>query len=232
MKNMNSNISSLFSSLNTGNTMFGSFNLGDYASIKNGSYGKLLKAHYAEEKKAASESTKTTTAKSNVTSKKDNTPMSDVKKSADALKTAAEAFKKEDLFAKKDGEYDKEKILGAVKDFAGKYNAVLDKTSKVNSKDVATSTKFMTSMTDTMSKALSKVGMTVGTDGKLSVDEEAFKKADMNSVKSLFAENISYGSQMADKASDISKDAVMNSNLYTQDAAVSNTMTGLFDKLI
>ena len=63
MKNMNSNISSLFSSLNTGNTMFGSFNLGDYASIKNGSYGKLLKAHYAEEKKAASESAKTTTTK-------------------------------------------------------------------------------------------------------------------------------------------------------------------------
>ena len=90
----------------------------------------------------------------------------------------------------------------------------------------------MTSMTDTMSKALSKVGVNVGTDGKLTVDEEAFKKADMNSVKSLFAENISYGSQMADKASEISKDAVMNSNLYTQDAAVSNTMTGLFDKLI
>ena len=232
MKNMNSHISSLFSSLNTGNTMFGSFNLGDYASIKNGSYGKLLKAHYAEEKKTASESAKTTTAKSNVTSKKDTTPFSDVKKSADALKTAAEAFTKDDLFAKKDGEYDKEKILGAVKDFAGKYNATLDKVSKVNSKDVATSTKFMNSMTDTMSKALSKVGVTVGTDGKLSVDEEAFKKADMTSVKSLFADQFSYGSQIADKASEISKDAVMGSNLYTQDATVSNTMAGLFDKLI
>jgi len=232
MKNMNSHISSLFSSLNTGNTMFGSFNLGDYASIKNGSYGKLLKAHYAEEKRSATESAKTATAKSNVTSKKDNTPLSDVKKSADALKTSAEAFAKDDLFAVKDGEFDKEKILGAVKDFAGKYNATLDKTAKVNSKDVATSTKFMTSMTDMMSKALSKVGVNVGTDGKLSVDEEAFKKADMNRVKSLFGERISYGSQIADKASEISKDAVMNSNLYTQGAALSNTMTGLFDKLI
>ena len=232
MKNMNSNISSLFSSLNTGNTMFGSFNLGDYASIKNGSYGKLLKAHYAEEKKAASESAKTTTTKSNVTSKKDNTPLSNVKKNADALKTASEAFTKDDLFAKKDGEYDKDKILGAVKDFANKYNSTLDATSKVNSKDVSISTKFMNSMTDTMSKALSKVGVNVGTDGKLTIDEEAFKKADMTSVKSLFADRFSYGSQIADKAAEISKDAVMNSNLYTQEAQVANTMTGLFDKLI
>ena len=41
----NNNISSLFGSLN-GNNSFGSINFSDYASIKNGSYGKLLKSNH------------------------------------------------------------------------------------------------------------------------------------------------------------------------------------------
>ena len=233
MKNMNSNLSSLFGSLNTGNSLFNSINLSDYSQIKSGSYKKLLKAVYAEEKKNASDTTKTTqTDKASAVSKKDATALSDVRKSADELKTATEAFTKEDLFKKEKGEYDTEKIMGAVKDFAKSYNETLDKTSQVNSSNVKTSAKFMKSMTDTMSKALSKVGVEVGDDGKLSVNEEKFKKADMSRVKSLFAEPVSYGSQIADKAGEIARNAASNSALYTAQGIARSTMPGLFDQQI
>ncbi len=38
-------------------------------------------------------------------------------------------------------------------------------------------------MTKANSNMLSKVGITIGTDNKLSIDETSFKKADMNTVK-------------------------------------------------
>ena len=230
MKNMNSNISSLFGSLNTGNSLFNSVNFTDYAAIKSGSYKKLLKAHYAEEKNAAKETADTKTAsKTNAASKKDTTALSEVKKNADALKTSAEALNKEELFKKTDGAYDTEKIMGAVKDFANNYNKTLDATSKVSSKNISSSVKNMKSMTDVMKKTLAKAGVSVAEDGKLSVDEDKFKKADMGTVKSLFRGAVTYGSQTADKAGEISKNASSNSNLYTPDATPSTTMPGIFD---
>ncbi len=53
--NLNSNITTLFSSLNNSGSY--SFSLTDYASIKNGSYGKLLKAYYAKQAKETAEAT-------------------------------------------------------------------------------------------------------------------------------------------------------------------------------
>ena len=49
MRFFDSHMTQLFSGLNQ-NSALGAFNYMDYAAIKNGSYGKLLKAHYAAEK--------------------------------------------------------------------------------------------------------------------------------------------------------------------------------------
>lgn len=231
MRNFNFNISSLFSGF--GNSSgFGSFNFNDYASIKNGSYGKLMKSYYSEQKKTTT-TDKTTTSKTN---KKediaDKTGLTQMKKEADALKTAAEALGKEELWEQSDGKYDMDKIVNAVKTFANEYNDTLTQAAKVNSKDVAQDVRYMSSMTNTMSKALSKIGVTVGTDGKLSVNEDELKKANVNSIKSLFTGPVSYGSQTADKANAISKDAVMNSSIYGSNGAVSSSLSSIFNKWI
>ena len=55
------NASALFSSMNS---LSSGINFGDYNAIRNGSYRKLLKAYYADEK--------TTTSKGNTTTKKDD----------------------------------------------------------------------------------------------------------------------------------------------------------------
>ena len=51
MRGFNFNISSMFGGFGSNNSL-GSFNFSDYASIKNGSYGKLMKSYYAEQKKS------------------------------------------------------------------------------------------------------------------------------------------------------------------------------------
>ncbi len=231
MRGFNLNISSLFNNLGAGNT-FGSINFGDYASIKNGSYGKLVKSYYAEQKKSP-EGDKTSAAKPVKKEESvDKTGLNQMKKEADDLKLAAEDLNKDDLWKQTDGEYDMDKIVAAVKSFANEYNDTVSQASKVNSKDVAQDVNYMKSMTNTMSKALSKIGVTVGTDGKINVNEDELKKANVSNIKSLFSGSVSYGSQIASRAREISRDTVMNSSIYGSDGALSNSLNNMFNKWI
>lgn len=228
------NISALFSGLGAGNA--NSINFGDYASIKNGSYGKLMKSYYAQQKGTAKHPSKADASDTAKPSKKkqveDTTGLSQMKKEADGLKTAAEALQKEDLWKTSGGAYDMDKIAKAVNDFAKEYNNTLDQAGKVNSKDISQSVRFMNSMAGTMSKALSKVGITVETDGKLTVDEDALKKANGGSLKTLFSGAASFGGQAADKASEIARAAIMNSSVYSGNGTLKSSLPGMFNNWI
>ena len=226
------------SMLGTSNQGSSGFNFADYAAIKNGSYGKLVRSYYqgtareVESQKAATAYNKTgntnNTAKASSASEIDKTGLGQIRKDADQLKTSTEALGSADLWKTKDNAA----IAGAVKDFAGDYNKVIDQASKVNSKEISQDIKSIKSMTDMFSKVLGKIGVSVGDDGKLSVDEEALKKADTATVRSLFEGNGTYGSQIADKANGISRDADMNSSLYSADATASSVISSVFNQFI
>ena len=231
-----SGISTLLNSLGSGKDGSTGFDFAGYASIKNGSYGKLVKSYYAEQTGAANKAASTTAKNTSKTSSKkadaDTTGLSQMKKDAQELKSSAEKLVSDDLWKKTDGKVDMSKVASAVKDFAADYNKVIDQSAKVSSKEIGQDMKFMTSMTDTFSKVLSKVGVTVGSDGKMSVDEEKLAKADEATVKSLFNGNATYGSQIADKASAIARDADMNSSIYGSNAETSSTLSSIYNQLI
>jgi hypothetical protein len=235
MFDITSMLGSSNSNSNSGNSM-GSFDFANYAAIKNGSYGKLVKSYYAgtdkavESEKAAA--AKASSVKTKASEEVDKTGLTQIKKDADQLKTSVEALGKDDLWQKTAGKTDTGKLLTAVKGFADNYNKVLDSASKVSSREIAQDVKFMTGMTDTFSKVLGKAGINVGEDGKLSVDEEAFKKADEATVRSLFSGNGTYGSQIADKANSIVRDADLGSSIYGSNAEASSTLSSLYNQLI
>lgn len=230
MKNYGSEISTLFGSLNTTNSL--GFSLSDYASIKNGSYGKLIKSYYAEQKSTSSTEKTSSDNSTEKTAVVDNTGLSQMKKNADGLKTASEALNSDDIWKQTNGEYDMDKITSAVKTFVNEYNDTIKQSDKVSSQMVSQDIKYMSSLTSTMSKALSKAGITVGTDGKLSLNEDTLKKANVSDVKSLFTGKVSYGSQITDKASEISKDAVMSSGIYGNNGLLSSSLSGLFNTTV
>ena len=68
----------------------GTFNLNDYASIKNGSYKKLMKAYYAKQDVDKAASGKDTVQKSTI-----------MKTGSDSLKKSADALKDNSLWEKK-----------------------------------------------------------------------------------------------------------------------------------
>ena len=228
-----SSIGVLFSSLNSGSTktsaMFGTSDLlgisySDYATIQNGSYTKLMKAYY---KKAASDdSSSSSVSAATSTSKDSSKTLANIESAADDLKKASEALRTngdKSLFTKKqttdkDGkvsyEYDTDKIYKAVSDFVDSYNKMLKEGGDSNTNNILRSTKSMVNLTKANSNMLSKVGITIGTDNKLSIDETAFKKADMNTVKSLFHTTGGFGYQTSVQAGMIAN-TYNKSGLYT-----------------
>lgn len=238
MANYNFNISSFFKNSNSG--VMGSFDFSEYSAVKNGSYRKLVKAHYKNQSDAIPTKKNKTdkTDKADVTKKysavnnTDKTGLTKMKKEADSLKSAASALNDANLFKETNGSVDMDKITSAIKSFAKSYNSAIDQTDEVSSKDVSMQAGFMKSLSKTMSNALSKVGVTVGTDGKMTVDEDALKKADVKDMKNLFTGKHSYAAQVADQASAISSAALRNASTYSSTGALNSNLSSMFSDWI
>ncbi len=218
----------------------GGFDFANYAAIKNGSYGKLVKSYYGgttksvEEAKTASlNSKKTDNAKAKLKEETAGSEAALIKKDADELKASAQALDSDDLWKKTDGKLDMTKVTSAVKSFADDYNKVIDRAGKSSSKEVTQDATNMVQLGITFGKLLTRVGLNIGEDGKFTVNEDKLKKADEATLKSLFDGFGSYGSQIADKAGSIIRDADRSSAIYGSDATTtSSALSGLYNQLI
>lgn len=235
--NVNLNYSTLFSSLSsnsfTSSNAGSSMNfLSDYASLKNGSYKKLLNAYYA---KNNAENISSSNSKDNAKT------LASIDTAADALKESADKLisrGSQSLFNKKDitttdengvkttkKDYDMDAIYKAVKGFTDNYNSLLDATTDSNSNNILRNSLSMTNTTKAHSKMLAEVGITVGKDNKLSIDEEMFKSADMTTLKTLFNGNNSYAYKISASASKIdfyAQSEAQKGNTYTLNGSFSN----------
>lgn len=221
--NAKTDYSFLFSNLGSSSSGAANLNfLSDYASIKNGSYGKLMKAYFSETSSENHKASNTVKKKTNnmmgtAVSTDDNKTLANVQSKTDALKESADAllvsgskslFNKKEITAKDDNgvettsiDYDKNAIYSAVSSFVNNYNSVVKAADDVNSNSILGRTQIMTNATNANSKLLSKIGITVGSDKTLSLDKDTFMKADMTTVKSLFNGNGSYGYRVSAQAS-------------------------------
>lgn len=212
--NNNTDYSYLFNNMQPTSTG-GTFSLGDYAAIKNGSYKKLLKAYYA--KRDAEKSTISSDAMKN---------SSLVKSSADALKKSANALNNEALWEKKE-DYDWDAITKAVKSFVDDYNSLVKLAGNSDSKDVLRNAVWMTGMTESNDNLLSKAGITVGKGNQMELNEDILKKADISTLKTLFTGHNSLADKIATKANSISNAAARTSGTYRNNGTYSNTLAEL-----
>lgn len=207
-----SSYSNMFGSGSSSTSSFYS-NLGEYSSIRNGAYRKLVKSYYKKMNSTDSDTTdKSTTGSTGKNTKVNSTgtvALSTVKSEASDLVTSAKkltATGKDSLFASEE-KYDADATYKTVSNFITQYNDTVDALSKVSSTAVKSVGNHMQNMTNIMSKGLSKVGITVGTDGKLTVDEQKFKAADMSKVKALFNGSSSYAGVVSSAAGRVASQA-------------------------
>ena len=208
----------------------GSFSLSDYAAIKNGSYGKLLKAYYAKQDAEKAASGGETVQKATL-----------MKTGADVLKKSVDALKNDELWEKKKikkkdektGEeievedYDWDAITKAMKLFVEDYNDVIKQAGDSNSKDVLRNAVWLTGITESNENILSKIGITVGKGNQMELDEEALKKADISALKTLFTGHNSFADKVSMKANSISNAAARYSGTYKSNGTYNNALSEL-----
>ncbi|MDE6663472.1 MAG: flagellar filament capping protein FliD [Lachnospiraceae bacterium] len=214
--------------------------ISDYASIKNGSYGKLMKAYYA--KQDAEKGTLSGDSRQKLTLMRSNADS--LKKSADALNDSSLWEKKK--FIKKDEEtgeeievedYDWDAITKAVKSFVEDYNAVVGQAGDSDTKNILRNASWMTGITESTQKLLSAVGINIGKGNKLQLDEDALKEANVDNLKSLFTGHGSYAdriSQKADRLSHVAANTVAGAKVaaYTSNGGYSDTLSKLFSSTV
>ena len=196
----------LFSAMNKNNTgALGNASwLGDYASIKNGSYGKLMKAYYSETGKdrvsaLTKNSAQDPSHRTYAEQKAVKQDLSKADSTADSLKASADVMLKkgkDSVFEKED----KATAMDAVSSFVKNYNETVKAAGSVSDKNVSGRLSSLTGNTSIYAKQLSNIGITIQDDKTLSLDQDAFQKADMSKVKDLFQGNGSFGYQTSAQA--------------------------------
>ena len=189
--------------------------LSDYASIKNGSYGKMLQSYYSKLLSDDSDEKTTSTTKAGkdaITSSAANT----LYKSASAL---------ENLNYSEDNI---DKIYDNVSTFIKDYNSMIKNASNSSVGSVASQANILNDTTYSNYKLLVKAGITMNADRTLSINEDTFKKANMSTLKTLFKGNSSYASRVSAKASQIYRYATNGSSMnysYSSNGTYSSLNT-------
>ena len=135
----------LFTPQQNSNPFYG-INLTEYASIKRGTYGKLLKSYYAEaqgEKKVS-----TPNVISNLNQFYNQNKDTDITKLQNETKdflTTSDKLKDKNLWEKKDNAYDVDNITSAVKSFVNDYNSVIKKSKDISVSTLTKDVGYMTS---------------------------------------------------------------------------------------
>ena len=177
--------------------------LGDYAAIKNGSYGKMMKSYYAKlEKQEAEES-----------GEADKKKAGKVKDSASAS-AAASLYKSASALGSLNyddrSEENIDKITDSVSSFIKDYNSLMKSADKSENATVKKQAESLYNSYYTNYKLFAKVGITMNSDKTLSFDEDSMKTALKDTehgkgatVKTLFGGIGSFADQAVNKASQI-----------------------------
>jgi len=187
--------STLFGSSSNTSSGVGSLSssLGDYNLIRSGAYKKLQQAYYSKVANDSNSDAETIKG-SGTTDSKAN--LSTLKSAAGKLKSSAQTLQKKDYSKTEDA-------LEDVKSFISDYNSTLNATKKLNSYSILQTGVWATEAMGASESTLEKLGITIGEDNTLSIDEEKFKSADVSALKALFSGSGSLADRISAKASSL-----------------------------
>ncbi len=210
----NRDYSQLFQSISSNGSGLGNLNfLSDYASIKNGSYAKLMKSYYGTKQSSAAESGKKSSS-GNVLEKileeKKNPKVSKDVQEANAnlttglsnLKTSVSALQNGKTYTDtENGQSAEDKVVSAMKNFVSNYNDVVKAAKGSTLSNKTAYVANMMSTTAANADKLSEIGININSNGTLELNEAKLKVAGTSKVQDLFsADNImSYGSTIASR---------------------------------
>lgn len=187
--------------------------LSDYASIKNGSYAKLMKTYYGTAQSSSAAASKKSSSGNildKILDEKKNPKVSKEAQEANAnLTTGLSSLKSSVAALQKDGTYTDtangksaaDKVVSAMKAFVSDYNNVV---SAAKNSTLANKTAYVANMmnsTATNADKLAEIGVSINGNGTLELNEAKLKEAGVSKVQDLFSSDniMSYGSMIASR---------------------------------
>lgn len=184
--------------------------LADYASIRNGSYGRLLKSYYGMKTETANSASGSTKNRSKnvldqiLEERKNPKVSAEVQKAnsnltsdISALTRSVTALQGEKTYQdSENGKTAAENVTSAVKNFVDQYNNTVNDSKKSTLTGKTSNVAAMMRATGANADKLSAIGVTLNKDGTLMLDEKKLKATDISAVQELFSAKdvTSYGS--------------------------------------
>ena len=139
---------------------------------------------------------------------------------ATALHRLPAAAKKLRNFNYEDDTTDSANIYGSVNAFIQVYNNTLSSGNKTDDASLNRYSRYLKSLSKEHSSELSRIGITVNSDGSLSANDNLLKSAKVSKVKTLFADDAEYitkvsrySKKMAEKADSVVLSETLGSNI-------------------
>jgi len=184
--------------------------------IQSGVYKKALKSYYASQKEDdANTIADSGSADSKVT-------LSNMKSAASKLSSTMADLKTMDFDSAED-----EDLVSKVKEYVTNYNSTINSAKNLNSYGMLQTSVWMKEQTDTAEGLLNNVGITIGDNNTLSLNEETLKSASKADLKTLFNGSSSYGARVASQASALVNQAT--SQIALNSGTTTYTSSGLYN---
>ncbi len=210
---MSQGYSQLFQGLSSGSGSGSTNFLADYASLKSGSYGRLMKAYYGGESSSTVSSgskARTNNILEQILEERRNPKVSEDVKEANAnltagiptLKSAVSALQNDNTYTDTQGQNGQsgqnatDKVVSAMKNFVSQYNDVVNaaKQSTLSNKTAYIANMMKTSKAN--ADDLAEIGVTINANGMLQFNEGKMKATGISKVQEMFSSKdaMSYGS--------------------------------------
>ena len=212
---MNQGYSQLFQGLSSSGGNSGNMNFfSDYASIKNGSYGKLLKNYYGTGMSSTGNSStaKTSNVLERILEERRNPKVSEDVKEANSnlisgissLKNSVSSLQNDKTYTNtENGQTATEKVASAMKSFVSEYNEVVNASKRSTLTNKTAYIANMMTTTAANADKLKEIGVTINANGTLQLNEGQLKATDLSKVQELFSpkDSMSYGSTVMSRLS-------------------------------
>ncbi len=124
------------------------------------------------------------------------------------------------------GEIDYDAAYTAAESFVKSYNDFVSGIGSSGDSTVSNKDTFVANMTNAYTKRLENAGISVGADGTLSIDKEAFNSASASQLDKVFGKNNSFASFMGEQAKQLEayaeSDRYNKLNAYNQTGNITN----------
>jgi len=127
---------------------------------------------------------------------------------------------------KETGEIDYDAAYTAAESFVKSYNDFVSGIGSSGDSTVSNKDTFVANMTNAYTKRLENVGISVGSDGTLSIDKEMFNSASASQLDRIFGKEDSFASFMGEQAKQLEayaeSDRYNKLNAYNQTGNITN----------